>query len=484
MYPLRFRYLLVAALLSIALAPRPALALIRGTLGDSDNQPVYNAPNSASIPEADGASRSENSGNDEQPPQRQLTSTEDNRARQDQKTPSPTPDQLAPDTKLILIAVTFFSVCVVVGFGLTFLSIGRRLAKLQEQLTERNLKSREEGGKSAKAIEDVVKKIELHNLTVSDLVKMVERLWASFNDLKAKERTGKKRNEDFGDAWAPSAVTNNRDTDRIAAIETREADLSRLRHDLERREQSVTQEEADLYAKRVSYDDEVNQLKERSRQIEHREMDASRRLEEAQESTDRSAAELAKAEERMRAAEAKERETETTRQEIINSENKIAEHRRALQVWRSEFWPAAFQDNGPLARQREDLEHKTVDGDPSAALLCLSLARCRVLIKQAVSGSQTDLTELAQSLHDISRLAYLYWRQGGSSPEQQLEFAREWAKAIEADLDNRLSIRIAEIGAVKNQSWMSYSSGGSVTGVNSWGVLSNRGIALQKASVA
>jgi DNA repair exonuclease SbcCD ATPase subunit len=386
---------------------------------------------------------------------------------------------LASDTKIILIALTIFSLCVAVGFGLTFVSIDRRLADFRDKLDKYAKPFSDEGRRIPKTIEDLSGKVENYNSTLSQLKFTSDnntRLLKELNDQHSKAE--KKRVDERQNSWPPGPASEHRDSRKATETASREDEISKKREEqLLHREQAVKAREDNAAAVEDRQKVERESFEDKKWQVDRREIEA-KSLEE------RSAAELAKAEERMRAAEAKERETEKTRQEIINSENKIAEHRRALQVWQSEFWPAAFQDNGPLARQREDLEHKTVDGDPSAALLCLSLARCRVLIKQAVSGSQTDLAELAQSLHDISRLAYLYWRQGGSSPEQQLEFAREWAKAIEADLDNRLTIRIAEIGAVKNQSWMNYSLGGPVTGVYSWGVLNNRNIALQKASVA
>jgi hypothetical protein len=167
-----------------------------------------------------------------------------------------------------------------------------------------------------------------------------------------------------------------------------------------------------------------------------------------------------------------------TMQSELESLRKTEGHQRELL---DGLWTPIFADEaGSLFPWRARIEEQFNKPGSVARLTWIAIARCGQLDRNA------DAKELARSLADLSRLAYVFWQEIEPAGNQHANWADEWARAFNSYFRDRIRLRLAKVGEPKDATWMTYgmtTGNNPVSKVESWCVLNSGGNALEKARV-
>lgn len=395
--------------------------------------------------------------------------------------PDQTAKTLDKNTVVLLVAIVLLAVCTVAAFVLSNMQLKDLGMRLES---------------SGRPFKDTVKHIDETKRLVEELKGRIDGLTStvtkvSFDSKEIEKKLDKiekgfqkdKRPSDSGPGnHAQSSRTGEANPNSYPPPKSwdpdREAKFQREREEFNSHRKKLEDQHvlnlSELDARSKLLDDNQVKIEEREAEVTARE----KRVRAMETKMDQREQECAALEAQAQAARSA---AETAREKASAEHAGMADIENRLRQWREEFWPKSLQGDGPLSQCRTQLEALSVEGKSIASLTSLSLAKCRVLL-----GVREDKdNELPKALHEVSRYLYQLWSETEPDPIRQAEQARKFKSALDAELSGRYTIRLAEVGFPKDQSWMTYSDGNTpVQKVHSWCVQNEKKVTVQRANVS
>jgi hypothetical protein len=150
---------------------------------------------------------------------------------------------------------------------------------------------------------------------------------------------------------------------------------------------------------------------------------------------------------------------------------------RQAQGFIDSLWPEGFRDGGPLVEMRRGIEGRLAEDNPEAGVLLAALSGYRWVLASASSQ------DVPKALSEVSRCAYRYWKTCGLTATQSDDEAKKLAGVLSAQVEPHFSVRVASPKSQKEPTWMIYGTQGQVAEAETWSVLNNKGIAVERAKV-
>lgn len=395
------------------------------------------------------------------------------------------PDQagkpLDKDTVVLLVAIVLLTVCAVAAFVLNHMQLKDLGIRLESfgRLSRDPVRHIEEAKRLVEElkgrIDGLTSSVTKTSVDSKEFEKKLDKIEKGLQKDKRPSDSGpgnhaqsSRMGEANPNSFPPS---KSWDPDREAKLQRERDEFNSQRKKFE---DQLVLDRSELDARRKSLDDKQVTIEEREAEVTARE----RKVRAIETKMDQREQECAVLEAQAQAARSA---AETARETASAEHAKIADIENRLRQWREEFWPKSLQGDGPLSQCRTQLEALSVEGKSIATLTSLSLAKCRVLL-----GVREDRdNELPKALHEVSRYLYQLWSETEPDPIRQAEQARKFKSALDAELSGRYTIRLAEVGVPKDQSWMTYSDGNTpVQKVHSWCVQNEKKVTVQRANVS